>query len=191
MLKNFECDTITQDDVHNELLLQLNEIKKLSIRINKLFENNHQIGLKFFSNPTVFNWEFKKEYYNGFIEYKRTLSTYTDDGKIDKLIRQIYWRIYEGITMNNINYCYYIIGLEDSGSPSYVSIDELEKSILIIDKAITSTSTDMCTNTDTDTRTDTELKFSYLCMCNTNLNYNFVVVKIMLDKNNQCIDYFL
>lgn len=159
------------EKTHNELILQMNEIKKLSLLIGKIFDNNDQNN---FLNPIEFNYDFKKEYADGFIEYKRTLSSYANT-KIDKLIRQIYWRIYEGIVTENINLCYYIIGLEDSGIPSKISQDELEISINVISNAMK----------------NIDLKFNYLYLHNSLLNYNFVVVKFSLDdKNTNLIEYF-
>lgn len=153
---------------HNEILLQLEEIKKLSIIIDNIFLNNN---INNFSNPIEFNYNFKKEYSGGFIEYKRTLTSYVNS-KINKLIRQIYWRIYEGIITENINLCYYIIGLEDSGFPSYSSEKELENSLQII----------------LETLIDIDLKITYLYLYNSILNYNFIIVKFSLDNNK--IEYF-
>ncbi len=156
---------------HNEILLQLEEIKKLSIKIENLFVNNKQNN---FLTLIEFNYDFKKEYAGGFIEYKRTLSSY-GISKIDKLIRQIYWRIYEGLVTENVNLCYYIIGLEDSGIPSKITQEELEISINVI----------------SDAMKNVDLKFTYLYLYNSLLDYNFVIVKFLLDeKNNSEIEYF-
>ena len=156
---------------HNEILVQMEEIKKLSIEVENLFENNNQNS---FLTPIEFNYNFKKEYSGGFIEYKRTLSSYATS-KIDKLVRQIYWRIYEGLVTESVNLCYYIIGLEDSGIPSNMSQEELETSIKII----------------SNTMKNVDLIFTYLYLYNSVLNYNFVIVKFLLDeKNNNEIEYF-
>ena len=155
---------------NDNILIQLEEIKKLSIDFEKLFLNNTSNNLL---TSIIFNYNFKKEYANGFIEYKRTLSSYKNS-KIDKLIKQIYWRIYEGLVTENIKLCYYIIGLEDSGLPSNLSKEELEKSINII----------------LNTIPNTELNCSYLYLHNSIQNYNFIVVKIWLDNDNQKIEYF-
>ncbi len=154
-------------------LYELNEIKKLSTNIEKIFSTS---VLNNFSTSFEFNYDFKNEYSNGHIEYKRTLSSYANT-KIDKLIRQIYWRIYEGSVINNIKICYYIIGLEDSGLPSNISKEELENSINIM----------------SDTLANTELIFSYLFLHNTIKNYNFIIVKIWLenDNNNDMTNYWI
>jgi hypothetical protein len=156
------------EKTHNEILSQLEEIKKLSIEIKKLFENNE---LNSFSNKIKFNYNFKKEYTGGFIEYKRTLSSYATN-KIDKLVRQIYWRIYEGLVTENVNLCYYIIGLEDSGVPSKITQEELEISIKVI----------------SDAMINIDLKFTYLYLYNSDLDYNFVIVKFLLDEKKSWID---
>ncbi len=125
---------------YNDTLLNLKEIYNLSGEIDKLFTNNlldYNEPLNK-TSPTVFNWIFIPEYPNGFIEYKRTLLSYSGI-KNDKLLRQIYWRIYEGIISHNIPKCYYIIGLEDSGIPSYLSMNELEQSVEIIKQSISNT----------------------------------------------------
>ena len=159
------------EKIHNEILFQLEEIRKLSLKIEKLFCNYKQNS---FLTKIEFNYNFKKEYAGGFIEYKRTLSSYAIS-KIDKLIRQVYWRIYEGLVTENVNQCYYIIGLEDSGIPSKISQEELEISIKII----------------SDAMQNVDLKFSYLYLYNSLLDYNFVIVKFLLDdKNNGKIEYF-
>ena len=159
------------EKIHNDLLLQLEEIKKLSFRIENLFNNNKQNS---FLNKIEFNYNFKKEYAEGFIEYKRTLSSYAIY-KIDKLVRQIYWRIYEGLVTENVNLCYYIIGLEDSGIPSKISQEELEISINVISNAMK----------------NVDLRFTYLYLYNSFLDYNFIIVKFLLDKiNHNEIEYF-
>lgn len=169
---NNGCEFEDYEKSHNKILQELDEIKKLSNKIEELFTNINENSLE---NPINFNWDFKKEYMNGFIEYKRTLSTYCDETKINKLIRQIHWRIYEGITTENTNTCYYIIGLEDSGIPSYINSMELEKSIEVIKNAIL----------------ETELKFTCIYTHNTMKNYNFAIVKFWLGENNQNVEYFL
>lgn len=169
--KNVNIEFFTNFKIHdennyNEQKFQLDEINKLSFKIDNLFDNNNQ---NIFSNRIEFNYNFKKEFQNGPIEYKRTLSSY-EMSKKDKLIRQIYWRIYEGLITNNINTCYYIIGLEDSGIPSNISEEEIKKSIKII-----------C-----DTIQNIDLKFTYLYFTNSEQNYNFVIVKFQ----SEVIDYF-
>jgi len=170
---NIQHNDIQHDNIqHNDLLYQMEEMNKLSIEINNLFLNN--LSSNSFLTLVNFNYNFKKENPKGFIEYKRTISSYAN-AKIDKLIRQIYWRIYEGLITTNTKLCYYIIGLEDSGIPSYLSKEELEKSmniILIIQK-------------------NTGLKLSYLFLHNDIQNYDFVIIKFLLDDNiEHKIEYF-
>ena len=165
---------------HNDLLLELEEIKNLYSKIEQVFlnydnnnNNNYVNNNNNYDNSITFNYNFKKEYAGGFIEYKRTLSSYANT-KVDKLIRQIYWRIYEGIVTENINICYYIIGLEDSGIPSRISKEELEISIKII----------------SDAMKNQDIYHRYLYFINTELNYNFVIVKFILDDKIKKIEYF-
>ena len=170
---NFEDNNFEDDNekIYNDILFQLEEIKKLSLKIENLFCKCKQNS---FLTQIEFNYNFKKEYAGGFIEYKRTLSSY-GISKIDKLIRQIYWRIYEGLVTENVNLCYYIIGLEDSGIPSKISQEELEISIKII----------------SDAMTNVDLKFTYLYLYNSVFNYNFVIVRFLLDDtNNSKMEYF-
>ena len=171
---NINCD---------ETPLQLEEIKKLSIIFDNIFKNNETNN---FLNKIEFNYNFKEECSVGFIEYKRTLSSYgigsdknnkknNKTNKTNKLIRQIYWRIYEGLLHENINFCYYIIGLEDSGIPSNITQDELEISLEIISNSIK----------------NINLNFTYLYLYNSNLDYNFIIVKFSLDDIEQnLMDYF-
>lgn len=162
---------------HNDLLLELEEIKNLYSKIEQVFlnydNNNNNNNNNNYDNSITFNYNFKKEYAGGFIEYKRTLSSYANT-KVDKLIRQIYWRIYEGLVTENINICYYIIGLEDSGIPSRISKEELEISIKII----------------SDAMKNIDLYHRYLYFINTELNYNFVIVKFILDDKIKKMEYF-
>ena len=98
---------------------------------------------------------------------------YNNDDKTNKLIRQIYWRIYEGVVNIDKECCYYIIGIEDSGLPSFLSINELKESLDFIAKSTY----------------DSELDYSCLLMKNSIFNYNFLVVKFFPINSNQ-IDYF-
>jgi hypothetical protein len=168
---NYYDQSDPNEKIHNEILSELEEIKKLSLKIQNLFEINKQ---NIFSNKIEFNYNFKKEYSDGFIEYKRTLSSYGIN-KIDKLVRQIYWRIYEGLVTENINFCYYIIGLEDSGVPSKITQEELENSIKVI----------------SDSMKNIDLQYTYLYLYNSILDYDFIIVKFLLEeKNNMQIEYF-
>ena len=87
--------------------------------------------------------DFPQEYYNGFIEYKRTLATY--ENKIDKLRTQILWRLSEGIIHNEQEMCYYIVGLEDNGAfpTNPIDFSELEDSKKIIEQCIKQTKISM------------------------------------------------
>ncbi len=174
-IKNAEKCIISKDEMYDEISICMNEIRELACEINKLFEFDDLNKANDINNKTIFNWNFKKEYHNGFIEYKRNLLSYTEQIKIEKLLRQIYWRIYEGIITDNINYCYYFIGLEDSGKPSYSSDEDLTISIDTIKKSII----------------DTELKILYKFFYNSEKNYSYIIAKIWLDKDNQNIEYFL
>lgn len=82
---------------------------------------------------------FPEENNLGFIEYKRTLSTY--QLKINKLRTQIYWRISEGLIYNLQSMCYFIIGLDDNGNFPQKNINfvELEESKKIIENTINNT----------------------------------------------------
>jgi hypothetical protein len=171
-INTYQCIDTNLNQINDDQL-ELEEIKNLYLKIEEIFLNNDKIFNNSYDDSIEFNYYFKKEYAGGFIEYKRTLSSYANT-KIDKLIRQIYWRIYEGLVTENINMCYYIIGLEDSGIPSRMSKEELETSIKII----------------SDAMTNVDLKFTYLYLHNTILNYNFVMVKFSLDDKNNNIEYF-
>lgn len=148
--------------MNNNIEEELDEIKLLSNKINNLFETYTNIPNDYLTK-IEFNYNFNKENTNGYIEYKRTLSSYIDNNKINKLIRQIYWRMYEGLVMENIKICYYIIGLEDSGKPSYSTQNDLDKSIEIISNTIK--------------KMNLNLIFEYIYLFNSVLNYNFIIVK--------------
>lgn len=125
------------------------------------------------SQYVIFNYLFDKEIEIGNIEYKRSLESYNENEKMGKLIRQIHWRIYEGIVSVNKECCYYIIGIEDSGLPSFLTKAEIFNSIRFISECIL----------------ETELKYSYLFVKNTLLNYDFLIVKFYPETTN-FIDYF-
>ena len=100
--------------------------------------------------------------------------TYNLNDKIHKLFRQIYWRIHENYIINNIKKCYYIVGLEDSGKPSYISIDELIESLNLIKKYVKGFN----------------LNFKYLFLKNTIENYNIIVIRFWTDDGLDNIEYF-
>lgn len=121
-----------------------------------------------FIKPFNIKYKFPFEYQYGFIEYKRTLSTYLN--KKDKLLRQILWRMSESILYSNITkpICYYIIGLEDDGKTSNLSKDELEKSLEILQSTIS----------------DTKIKKNIVYLFN-ELNKSLVlVIKLWLEEIN-------
>ena len=166
-----KIDSINQIQLESDNILnQFDEIKKISNEFEKLFFTNEPNNFLF---PIIFNYNFKKEIANGFIEYKRTLSTYLMDNKKDKLLRQIYWRIYQGLVTDNVKLCYYIIGLEDSGFPSNSKSGELEVSLGLIKECLS----------------DTNIKYEYLYLKNNIKDYIILVVKFFLD-NDFNIDYF-
>ena len=160
----------------NDIDNNFNNIKKLSILLNKLFELNNLFESNLpnnISNPIEIFYIFSRESANGFIEYKRTLLSYKNI-KIDKLLRQIYWRIYEGLVTTNTKMCYYIIGLDDSGILSNIPYIELEQSLDIIKDAIA----------------NTYIKLNYLYLKNTFDNGIILVVCLLLDVENDGIEYF-
>lgn len=124
-------------------------------------------------NQVIFNYIYEKEIERGNIEYKRSLESYNKNDKIKKLIRQIYWRIYEGVVSIDKECCYYIIGIEDSGSPSFLTKNEIFNSLYFI-----------C-----ETLSNTELNYSYLLVKNTILNYNYLIVKFWPNITD-LIDFF-
>ncbi len=68
--------------------------------------------------------------------------------------------------------CYYIIGLEDNGCPSKISIEELNKSLDIIKESIK----------------NTDIKIAYLYLYNELYKSYLLVVKLDIDTNE--IDNF-
>jgi hypothetical protein len=110
----------------DEPILDINKMFELHYELTEIFENIH---------INIFNAELPIENDNGFIEYKRNLSSYKN--KIQKLKTQIYWRISEGLTYNSSNSCYYIIGIEDDGNIiKEITDDEIIDSLLIIKKCV-------------------------------------------------------
>jgi hypothetical protein len=124
-------------------------------------------------NEVIFNYVYEKEIERGNIEYKRSLESYNKNDKTNKLIRQIYWRIYEGVVSIDKECCYYIIGIEDSGSPSFLTKNEIFNSLYFI-----------C-----ETLSNTELNYSYLLVKNTLLNYEYLIVKFWPNISD-LIDFF-
>jgi len=124
-------DEINQDDYID---FSINNIINLHNKIELIFNQNKQIY--YLDKISDLNIEFPPEYYHGFIEYKRTLSTY--EHKIDKLRTQILWRLSEGLIHNQKEMCYYIVGIDDDGSYPLlnIGITELEKSKKNIEQCI-------------------------------------------------------
>lgn len=160
----------------------LDKINKLSNKIEELFEisnshiNTHKINtVDELENihKVIFNYIYEKEIERGNIEYKRSLESYNENDKTNKLIRQIYWRIYEGVVSVDRECCYYIIGIEDSGSPSFLTTKEIFNSLNFISETIEKTELDYC----------------YLFVENTILNNIYIIVKFC-PKISNLIDFF-
>lgn len=148
-----------------ELFLIYDEFVKLS-SFNDINEFNNYPKFDF-------NYIFDREIERGNIEYKRSLESYNENNKSIKLIRQIYWRIYEGIVSINKELCYYIIGIEDSGLPSFLTNLEIFNSINFVSKTIE----------------NTDLNYSFLIFKNTKFNYNYVIFKFNPSISDS-IDFF-
>eukprot|EP00605_Chrysophyceae_sp_TOSAG23-4_P000987 GSChrysophyteH1.ASY1.ANO1.1087.1 assembled CDS len=71
---------------------------------------------------------------SGNIEYKRHLLT-DDTDRIDKLTTQLSFRLYEGSGK-----CQYRIGVEDDGTLSQLNLDDLERSIVLLEMMVESIS---------------------------------------------------
>lgn len=187
------CKNINLNDNNNvkssnsidNLMSFSNEFDKINILSNKIedlfllnqsliktkqMKNKYLINSK---NYIIFNRIFEKEIERGNIEYKRSLESYNDNDKTNKFIRQIYWRIYEGVVSINKEYCYYIIGIEDSGVPSLLTKNELYNSISFVIESLKNT--DIC--------------YSYLLVKNTILHYDYIIFKFWPCVNN-LIDFF-
>jgi hypothetical protein len=184
-----------QDDLDNKNIISLNEFDELLIFTDKFDKINilsNKIDEIFISNKSlvkytsidninsfdvesqvIFNHIYEREFERGNIEYKRSLESYYENEKTNKLIRQIYWRIYEGIVTIDKEYCYYIIGIEDSGTPSFLSKIELSNSLNFISNCIE----------------ETELNYSYLFVKNIYLNYDYIIVKFWTNEYS-LIDFF-
>jgi GTPase len=78
------------------------------------------------------------------------------------------------LVTDDVAKCYYIIGIEDSGVPSFLDDNELINSINFISQNLAK---------------DKDLKFKYIYMHNNKLNYKFVIVKFWLNKEKN-IEYF-
>jgi hypothetical protein len=170
----------------NDLLIfsdEFNKINELSNILDDLFFKNKKFVLTNIStnynqinyedSQIIFNHKYEQEFERGNIEYKRTLETYIQNDKTNKLIRQIHWRIYEGIVCIDNECCYYIIGIEDSGYPSFLNKNQLLNSLNYISKCIDGS----------------EITYSYLFVKNTILNYEYVIVKF-LPNESDFFDYF-
>lgn len=180
-----QIDIVSLDNSINNLLIfsdELDKINKLSNLLDELFLSNESILIKsdykinLLDDKTpqvIFNHIYDKELERGNIEYKRSLESYNHNDKINKLIRQIHWRIYEGIVNVDKESCYYIIGIEDSGHPSFLTQKELFNSLCFMLKCIN----------------NTEITYSYLFVKNTILNYEYVIVKFWPFETN-FFDYF-
>ncbi len=157
---------------------ELRRILKLNNKLEYLFGQEQIINVNL--NPINIKYKFCKENDNGFIEYKRTLSTYNN--KKGKLLRQIYWRIHEYFIeqSNNIDdkfsntlKCFYVIGLEDDGTPSNMSLQELNDSLQIIVESIQ----------------NTNINIKYLYLFNEIDKCYLLLVKFELELNNIDFDF--
>jgi GTPase len=149
----------------NRIILRLD--KKLSDIFDCFESESDKFSLGSILNPFIIKYKFSFEIEFGFIEYKRTLSSYVN--KKDKLLRQILWRISESLIFDEITKptCYYLIGLEDNGNASNLSIGELKNSLKII----------------LDSIINTILKYKFVYLFN-QLNKSYVlVIKIWIDED--------
>ena len=181
----------------------MNENNKVNIirRLSRLYEKFELLFNTCLNNtpmnPISIKYKFCFESVNGPIEYKRTLKTYCK--KKDKLLRQIYWRLYESIVyepiINNnilnknimdkdifmelinssILKCYYVIGIEDNGQTGKININELIESLNMINETIL----------------NTNIKLTYLYLINEIDKTNLLVTKfeLELEQNDKfCFD---
>ncbi len=160
--KIFNNNSEDSDENINYINVSKRKILGLDKKLNIIFNSNREIN-----NPTSIKYKFSYEYDYGFIEYKRTLSTYS--GKIKKLLRQIYWRMYQSsIYFENCDpKCYYLIGLEDNGFPSNINLEELDESLKIIKKSIE----------------NTDIKLEYLYLNNELYKSYILVIKLSISKD--------
>jgi len=126
----------------------------------------------FINNLNYLNYNLEKENDNGNIEYKRTLLTYTSDNKKNKLIRQIFWRISEGLLIRNEKCCFFIIGIEDNGSLSNLNKFDLINNNIIINSIIK----------NTNIKSTNKIIFYK--------NKQILLTRFYLDKNDNFIQYF-
>jgi hypothetical protein len=150
--------------------ITIRKILSLDIKLNNIFnslieKNTNSI------NPISIKYKFSYEFDNGFIEYKRTLISYDD--KKDKLLRQIYWRIYQStLYLDDSNpKCYYIVGIEDNGIPSKLELEELNQSLIILKKSIK----------------NTDIRLSYMYLFNELYKSYLLVVKLTIDDSDDNI----
>lgn len=177
---------ITTSNSFNDLLIfsdEFNKINQLSNKLDNLFLTNksnvktnipNDISTNdYIKGQIIFNNIYEKEFERGNIEYKRSLESYNFNDKTNKLIRQIYWRIYEGVVNIDKECCYYIVGIEDSGQPSFLTPNELINSLHFISKCIDKS----------------DISYSYLFVKNNILNYDYMVINFF-PKESNFIDYF-
>lgn len=134
--------------------------------MNEVLEN---IILK---NYNILEYNLGKENDSGNIEYKRSIITYNNIIKINKLTRQILWRISEGLEILNKKVCYYLIGIEDNGLSSNLSDIEIEKNKVIINNIIKNSNIKCIIK---------EIKYK---------NNNILLIKFWLKNNDNSIEYF-
>lgn len=171
LTNEFDNILIFQDEYHKMNILS-NKIEELFLFSKSYIKTNNINELENIFQ-VIFNYNYEKEIERGNIEYKRTLVSYDENNKTNKLISQIYWRIYEGLVSINKEYCYYIIGIEDSGLPSFLTKKEIFNSLCFISKTLL----------------NTDLNYSYLIVKNTLLNYDYIIVKFYMEDCN-LIDFF-
>src|SRR3989304_6052334 len=81
------------------------------------------------------NYLFPPEKEIGNIEYKRKIDDKSNK-RMTKLKSQMLWRLEEGFRLNNVRKAIYYIGIEDDGSISNLSIEELKIYLKNFDKII-------------------------------------------------------
>ena len=150
----------------NLILLEIN-INMIDIKMmNEILDN---IILK---NTNILEYNLYKEDDLGNIEYKRSIITYNNFIKINKLMRQILWRISEGFKILNKKVCYYLIGIEDNGLSSNLTDIEIEKNKIIINNIIKNSNINCIIK---------EIKYK---------NNNILLIKFWLKNNDSSIEYF-
>jgi len=175
-LSNSFNDLLIFSDEFNKINELSNILDELFLLNNKFVKTNISTDYKetnYEDLQIIFNHKYEQEFERGNIEYKRTLETYIQNDKSNKLIRQIHWRIYEGVVCIDSECCYYIIGIEDSGYPSFLTKNEILNSLNFISKCVD----------------DSEITYSYIFVKNTILNYEYVIVKF-LPNESDLFDYF-